>query len=104
MRPAFLRMLLVGLLWLPGCVDLSLRTQPVDTNVEAELIGEDCAGFFFGLGGGTITIERAMAKGYRHGGHYEEGAHQIKQIRSVELTESAFLFFGSTCVRVVGSG
>ncbi len=98
----------IFLLTLHGCISIDARLQPVDESVKPEKKGSDCAPIFFGLGGGVISVDNAMAKQVRVPDAKDPEITRIvrtpyiSKIRSIELQDTSFLIFGSRCIEVTG--
>lgn len=96
------------LLTLHGCISIDARLQPTDESVKPEKKGSDCAPIFFGLGGGVISVDNAMAKQVRVPDAKDPEITRIvrtpyiTKIRSIELQDTSFLIFGSRCIEVTG--
>ncbi len=96
------------LLTVHGCISIDARLQPADESVKPEKKGSDCAPIFFGLGGGVISVENAMAKQVRVPDVKDPEVTRIvrtpyiTKIRSIELQDTSFLIFGSRCIEVTG--
>jgi len=104
-----LSMLTVLLLSLSGCINISAQLQPINESVKAEKTSSDCADIIFGFGFGSLSVEHAMTKvqsiqdplhPYRE--PIWERVPYITKIRSIELQDWRFLFFGERCINVTG--
>ena len=76
---------LLGLLMLPGCINIDTHLQPINQTVKAVLIGTDCTPIVFGFGAGTNRVEKAMVnKPLRLDDRFGPGsAVSITRIRSI---------------------
>lgn len=101
--------LIVLLLSLSGCMNISAGLQPINESVKAERTNRDCKGIFFGLGFGSLSVERAMMQETRVSAGRADRPEMTRlvltpmtKIRSIELQDWSFLFFGERCIVVTG--
>lgn len=102
--------LLIPLLTLAGCINLSTELQPPNSAVKPMLEGTHCLGIFLGMGGGTNTFTEAMlrtgpigqSKNVNRGLGTMPASAPIVKIHSAELNDVAFMGFGERCLRVTG--
>lgn len=91
-----------------GCLNLTTKIQSDDLTVKNDLYGTDCVPLVFGLGWGTVDIERAKQDGRTRFMDWDErqlhrGATPISKVRSVEITHQQYLnIFGLHCIEVHG--
>jgi hypothetical protein len=98
--------LIIVVLLLTGCINISTQTQPSNPAVKPLLQGSDCVPIFFGLGAGDATIEKALLNGRAPKTDvYDKktpAAVPIRSVHRVQTNDMAILFFGERCVEVQG--
>lgn len=94
--------LCIGILLLTGCYNSSVQLMPADQAVKAVRQSNDCATIVFGLGGGTATLEQALAKPAQLINDTEAPRVPITKVRAVAYQNYYALFFGGHCVEVTG--
>jgi hypothetical protein len=89
-----------------GCVKIVTNLQPVNSSVNAVLVGEDCTPIVFGIGFGHNTVERAQQTDVRPVDKSRYATSDIKtpitKIRVTSLNETYALIVGERCLEVVG--
>lgn len=97
-------MAIVGAMLLcAGCMNITARVTPEQTEVPAVRESNDCVPILFGLSYGIATVEKALAtKVIRLADAYDGPRARIEKVRSIALHDYQFLFFGARCVEVVG--
>lgn len=84
--------LMMILLFLTGCINITNRITREDSTVKPLTIGRDCFLFFPGLAYGLNTVEQAMAN----------ADPPAKKIRSISIDTRMGPVFGQQCLTVVG--
>ena len=84
--------LMMILLLLTGCINITNRITSEDRTVQPLTIGRDCVLFFLGLAYGLNTVEQAMAN----------ADPPAKKIRSISIDTRMGPVFGQQCLTVVG--
>jgi len=92
----------IGLLLLNGCVNSSVILTPVDQSVKAIRRSSSCNPIFFGLGGGTASLDQALAEPAMLLDDYTQPRVPIKKVRSVAYQSMYYLVAGGNCVEVIG--
>lgn len=90
--PTRILSLMMILLLLTGCINITNRITPEDRTVQPLTIGRDCFLFLPGLAYGLNTVEQAMAN----------ADPPAKKIRSISIDTRVGLVFGQQCLTVVG--
>jgi len=98
-------LVILGIVLLPGCMNITARTQPEDTSIQEIREASDCVPIILGFAYGSATLEGALAEDVwttagRH--DYNIPKQKIAKVRRVQLHDYQFLFFGARCVEVVG--
>jgi hypothetical protein len=89
-----------------GCVYITTDLQPVNPDVQAALVGEDCSPIVLGFGFGHNTVANAQRDNILRADERFEGFQRlttpITKVRVISLEESTMLLFGQRCLKVTG--
>ncbi len=94
--------IVIGLLLVNGCVNSSVILTPIDQNVKAMRRASSCNPIFLGLGGGTASLDQALAEPAALLEDYTQPRVPIQKVRSVAYQSMYYLFAGGNCVEVIG--
>ena len=93
--------ILVLVLLMAGCINVSTRLQPEDSSVNEVLRGNDCVPIVLGIGFGTASIDKAMADAHPIEDP-RRSVTRITKVRRVTLTDYVIVFVADRCIEVVG--
>jgi len=95
-------MLVIPVLLLPGCLNISASLQPEDVSVKETRIGGDCVPIIFGLAYGHASLEAALRDPVPLLDDLKSPKQTVTKVRRVQLHDYQFVGFGARCVEVVG--
>lgn len=90
-------LLMILLLLLSGCMNVTAHTMPVNPDVKPVIEGSDCVPMIMGFSYGTATVEQAM----------RDANVPIVRLHSVALHDYGFflpVLWAMHCVEVTGEG